>query len=332
MDSVDVVDLARHLIDIDSTTGREREACAFLAGFLRGRGYVVVEQRVDEERFNVYAARGRPAVVLSTHLDCVPPFFPSRLDGDVLFGRGACDAKGIAAAQIAAAERLAAIGCGEIGLLFVVGEERGSDGARAANDLAPGSRFLVNGEPTETRLGSAMRGVLRVRLRASGRAAHSAYPELGDSAIEKLVDALVALRSVPLPADPDLGVTTYSVGTVNGGVAPNVVPAAADAEVMFRTVTPAEEVRTALRSLERWVSIDDVLEVPPVRLTTVAGIEAAVFSFTTDIPFLTAWGQPLLLGPGSIHVAHTNHEHVAVAELHEAVDLYVRLVRSLLSA
>jgi len=345
MADIDVVALTRALVDIDSTTGREGDVGRWVAEYLRVRGFAVIEQPVDSDRFNVAAfpqkatpdppkvaqdvSPASPAVVFSTHLDCVPPFFPSRVDGDRLYGRGACDAKGIMAAQIAAADRLRADGNSRAGLLFVVGEERGSDGARRANEMPPGSRFLIDGEPTDNRLGLATRGILRVKLRASGRAAHSSYPELGESAIDKLIDALVALRSFSLPEDEALGRTHYSVGLISGGVAPNVVSPSAEAEVMFRTVTDAAEVRRAIAPLESRVAIEHVLEVPPVQLKTVPGYSAAVFPYTTDIPFLAAWGEPLLLGPGSIHEAHTADESVSIAELTAAVDHYVAIARVL---
>src|SRR3954451_15717588 len=333
---VDIVALTRSLVDIDSTTGREGDCGRWLADYLRARDWAVEEQRVDATRFNVIAAVAQgfsPAVVFSTHFDCVPSFFPSRVEGDKLFGRGSCDAKGILAAQVAAAEQLRRGGETRVGLLFVVGEERGSDGERAANEAAPGAgaRFLINGEPTDNRLGVATRGILRLRLRASGRAAHSSFPELGESAIDKLIDSLVDLRSVSLPEDPVLGRTHYSIGLITGGVAPNVVSPSAEAEVMFRTVCDAADVRRAVAALERQVTIEHVLEVPPVRLTTVPGFDTAVFPYTTDIPFLPRWGAPLLFGPGSIHVAHTADEYVSVAELHAAADHYVTLARSLLT-
>jgi acetylornithine deacetylase len=327
---VDVVALTRALVDIDSTTGREGDCARFLADYLRQREWVVSEQRVDTSRFNVIAVMREPAIVFSTHFDCVPPFFPSRIAGDRLHGRGSCDAKGILAAQVAAAERLRRAGEQRVGLVFVVGEERGSDGAQKANELAAHSRFLINGEPTDNRLGSATRGVLRLRLRASGRAAHSSFPELGDSAIDKLVDALIELRRVRLPKDPTLGTTHYTVGLISGGVAPNVDPPAAEAEVMFRTVGESSHVRDAVRVLEPRVTVEHVLEVPTVRLKTVAGFDTAVFPFTTDIPFLSAWGEPLLFGPGSIHMAHTADEFVSIAELHAAVGHYETLARALL--
>ncbi len=331
-DPVDFVSLTRSLVDIDSTTGREGDACRWLAAYLRDRGFAVTEQPVDDGRFNVLAMpAGDPAIVLSTHIDCVPPFFPSRIEGDTLYGRGACDAKGILAAQVAAVDRLQRDGELRVGLVFVVGEERGSDGARAANQVANGSRFLVNGEPTDNRLGVATRGVLRLRLRASGRAAHSSFPELGRSAIDTLIDALVALRAIALPSDPVLGRTHYTVGLISGGVAPNVVSPSAEAEVMFRTVSDAAEVRTAVAPLESRVAIEHVLEVPPVRMATVPGFDNAVFPFTTDIPFLAGWGQPLLFGPGSIHAAHTADESVSIAELSAAVDHYVTIAKALLS-
>lgn len=337
---MDPVALTRALVDIDSTTGREAEAGHWLAAYLRGEGFAVTEQPVDETRFNVFATAGdapqgasreRAAVVLSTHYDCVPPHFPSRVEGDWVYGRGACDAKGILAAQVAAADVLRRQGETRIGLLFVVGEERGSDGARVANAHADGSRFLVDGEPTDNRLGLATRGILRVKFRASGRAAHSSFPELGESAIEKLLDALVALRGIDLPSDPVLGRTHYTIGLIAGGVAPNVIPPGAEAEVMFRTVGDARDVRRALQPLAGRVAIDDVLEVPPVKMIAVPGFETAVFPYTTDIPFLTRWGQPLLFGPGSVHAAHTADEHVAIADLRAAVEHYVSIARALLS-
>jgi acetylornithine deacetylase len=329
---VDLVALTRALIDIDSTTGREADAGRWLASYLRGIGFDVAEQPVDDGRFNVMAVPPNAQVVLSTHFDCVPPFFPSRLDGGRIVGRGACDAKGILAAQVAAADRLRRSGETRVGLLFVVGEERGSDGARTANLASYGSRFLIDGEPTDNRLALATRGALRLRLVASGRAAHSSYPELGESAIDKLVDALVDLRRISLPSDPDLGRTHYTIGLIAGGVAPNVVSPSAEAEVMFRTVSDARAVREVLAPLESRVRIEHILEVPPVRMIAVPGFDSAVFPYTTDIPFLGAWGRPLLYGPGSIHAAHTAEEFVEIKELEAAVDGYIGLTRHLLSS
>jgi acetylornithine deacetylase len=333
-DPVDIVSLTRALVDIDSTTGREGDAGAFLASYLRGRGFSVTEQRVDSTRFNVIAVPSSDAaVVFSTHFDCVPPFFPSRVEGDRVFGRGSCDAKGILVAQVAAADTLMRAGESRAGLVFVVGEERGSDGARRANEAASGGcRYLIDGEPTDNRLGLATRGILRLKLIARGRAAHSSFPELGESAIDTLIDALIELRSIELPSDPALGRTHYTVGLISGGVAPNVVSPSAEAEVMFRTVSDAAEIRRAVAALQRRVTIEHVLEVPPVRLTTIPGYDAAVFPYTTDIPFLPGWGEPLLFGPGSIHAAHTADESVSIAELTEAADHYVRIARHLLDA
>jgi acetylornithine deacetylase len=332
VDPLTQIALTRQLIDIDSTTGREAEAGRLLAETLRRLGYDVTEQPVVGDRFNVVASIGAPRVVFSTHFDCVPPFFPSREEKGVLYGRGSCDAKGTILAMIAAVERLRAKGERRAGLLFVVGEERGSDGAQAANRIAPGSRFFVDGEPTDNRLGAATRGVYRVKLIATGRAAHSSLPELGVSAIEKLLDALTMMRQIEWPEDPVMGRTHYTVGLISGGVAPNVIPPAADAEVMFRTVGDFDDVRRLLeRHIGSLVALEDVLVVPPVRLKTVAGIESASFAFTTDIPWLDRWGTPLLLGPGSVSVAHTADEQVAIAELHRAVDLYEQLALTLMS-
>lgn len=329
---MDPLSFARELIDIDSTTGREGEAGAWLAARLRTLGYRVTEHPLDRGCANVVATLGDPVVVLSTHFDCVPPFFPSRVEDGKLYGRGACDAKGILAAQVAAAERFRVQGETRVGLLFVVGEERGSDGANAANARPIGSRYLINGEPTGSTVASGTRGVLRLRLTARGRAAHSAAPHAGESAIDKLLEALDRLRKLPLPSDPAFGPTFYNIGLIEGGVAPNVIPPLATAEILFRTVGPAEPILALTEVLEPLVSVQEVLRVPAVRLGTVPGMPSEAFPFTTDVPLLDRWGEPLLFGPGSFLVAHTDEEHVALDELEAGVDGYERLVRHCLAA
>jgi acetylornithine deacetylase len=288
-----------------------------------------VEQPVEGDRFNVLAAIDAPDIVLSTHFDCVPPFFPSSIREGRLYGRGSCDAKGILAAQVAAVERLRASGETCVGLLFVVGEERGSDGAAAANRHQQSSRFLVNGEPTSSKVAAGTRGILRVRLRAKGRAGHSSAPEQFESAIEKLIDALVGLRRLPWPANDVFGATSYSIGLIDGGVAPNVVPADASAEVMFRIVGDADDVLRIVKTLEPLVTVEEVLRVPPVQLTTIPGMPSQSFPFTTDIPLLDRWGAPLLYGPGSFLVAHTDDEHLSIAEFEASIDGYVSIVKAL---
>lgn len=324
---MNVLEFARELIDIDSTTGRESQAGEWLAAALRRLGYQVTEQPVAGGRVNVIATLDPPVVVFSTHYDCVPPFFPSDVRDGRLWGRGACDAKGILAAQVAASERMRTEGERRVGLLFVVGEERGSDGAMAANAAPIGSRYLINGEPTDGKLALATRGILRIRLRASGTAAHSSTPEEGVSAIDLLLDALIRLRGLALPADALLGPTYYTIGLIEGGVAPNVVPPNASAEAMFRTVGPAEALLDLLGALRPLVELEEVLRVPPVRLKSWAEnpMETAVFPFTTDVPFLDRWGVPLLFGPGSIRLAHTSAEHLAIADVTGAIDSYVHL-------
>jgi len=327
-----LVALAHALIDIDSTTGREGDCGRWLAAYLRHLGWTVDEQPVADDRVNVIASLDPPEVVFSTHFDCVPPFIPCRVDGDRLYGRGSCDAKGTLASQVIAAERLRAAGQRRVGLVFVVGEERGSDGARLADGhaLAGGCRYLVNGEPTDGRLASATRGILRVKLSAKGRAAHSSRPDLGVSAIEKLIDALLRLRGEALPDDAVLGRTHYTVGLISGGIAPNVIPAHAEAEIMFRTVGPVSDLDPVLARLHDLVEVTHVLDVPAVHLKTLDGFETASFPFTTDIPFLASWGQPLLFGPGSVLLAHTDDEYVGIRELEAAADTYEELARQLL--
>jgi len=334
VDSLNLVDFARKLIDIDSTTGIERDVANELAAELRARGYTVSAQPLADDRMNIAAWIDDPVVIFSTHFDCVPPFFPSRVEDGRLYGRGSSDAKGILAAQLVAAERLRAKGERRVGLLFVAGEERGSDGAMAANAIAPTSaRYLVNGEPTENKLGAATRGVYRVKLTCHGRAAHSSRPDLGDSAIDKLLDVLNALRSADWPSDPLLGRTHYNVGLISGGVAPNVIPALASAELLFRSVGPEQDLYAILdQAVAGRATIEHVLTVPPVRLTTLPGFETEVFWYTTDIPFLSNWGTPLLIGPGSVTEAHTADESVGLSELAQAADSYEKLAKELLSA
>jgi len=271
-----------------------------------------------------------PDVVLSTHMDTVPPFLgPCREDADFLYGRGTCDAKGIIAAQVAAADRLREAGV-KVGLLFVVGEERDSAGAAAANRNPKGSRFLINGEPTDNRLALASKGALRVELRAKGKMAHSAYPELGESAIDKLVGALHDVLAMPLPAEPEIGPSTLNIGLIEGGRAPNVIADKAEAHLLIRLVGPADEIkRSIVRIVADRADVVFTLELPFVRMRKVGSLPTMVAKFTTDIPSLTAWGEPFLLGPGSIHVAHTPAERIAKKELLEAVDLYVDLATDL---
>jgi len=332
---MDLFALTRALIDLDSTTGRERAVGDFLFSHLSeiaGRtGGQVERMPVAGERFNLFAGWGEPVVVLSTHMDTVPPFVPSSEDGEHVFGRGACDTKGGLAAMILAIEGLLAEGASGFGLLLVVGEETDSVGAIAANGEPRGSRFLVNGEPTENRLALGSKGALYLEVRAEGRMAHSAYPELGDSAIDKLLAALNRLRAVPLPSDPVLGETTINIGTLSGGRAPNVVADEARAEVMVRTVGDTAELRRALFAAIEAAGSQVALwrEVPAVQLGSLSGFETTVVKYTTDVPRLTRWGEPFLLGPGSIHVAHTPEERVPKRQLVEAVGLYRDLVRHL---
>ena len=329
----DVVSLAAELLAIDSSTGAESGIIDFVSRWLIGRGWNVSLQEVTRGRANVWATRGGRGVTLSTHLDTVPPFVPPRLTGQRLAGRGAADAKGIAAAMLTAAEKLAGAREHRIDLLFVVGEEKGSDGARTANRLPATSRFLVNGEPTESKLASGAKGSQRVMVRIRGKAAHSAYAHLGKSAIEPMLQLLPTLHDLPLPSDPVLGDTTFNIGTIRGGTEANIVPALCEAEVMFRLVGPVEPVRDLL---ERWANGKAELEwgsyIPAQRFHTIDGFDVAPVAYTTDIPLLSRWGTPLLFGPGSIHVAHTPDEYIDVQELRAAVDSYERIARALLAS
>jgi acetylornithine deacetylase len=330
--TLSVIDIARELVRIDSPTDHEGEVGRHLATRLEALGYSVTRQELSPGRFNVFARRDDPVVVLSTHLDTVPPQLPMREDDAHLYGRGSCDAKGIAAAQIAAAERLAARGERRVGLLFVVGEEMNGDGAKAAAALEPKGRYIINGEPTDNRMALGHKGMLRVLVIGHGKAAHSAYPEEGESAIEKMLDALQRIRALPLPTDATLGPCTLNIGTIEGGVAPNVIPAAARSHLFFRTVGPWEPLLAAVRQAagDR-VEIAVAHTAPAVHLRVLPGFETTVVRYGTDLPWLEPWGERFLMGPGSIKVAHTDHECVAKAELEAAVELYRKAAEMLLS-
>jgi len=330
---MDFLALTRKLIDIESITGNEAAVGQVIAEELMGLGYVVERMPVEGDRFNVWATHPgapRPELVFSTHMDTVPPHIPSSETSDRIYGRGSCDAKGIIVAQIAAAEKLKAEGI-HVGLLFLVGEERDSQGAQTANLKPPGAKFLVNGEPTENRIALASKGTLRVEVVATGKMAHSAYPELGESAIEKLLDALQCVRQLKLPSNPIAGPSTLNIGLIQGGRAPNVIPDHAKANLLIRLVGPANELRQQITAaVTGKAEAHFILEIPFMELNTVPGIETMVAAFTTDIPALTNWGKPILIGPGSIHVAHTEGEYIEKKQLLDAVDLYAQIARHLL--
>jgi acetylornithine deacetylase len=339
--ALDPIALTRQLCEIESTTYHEGEVGDFLAHFLAGRGWPVEKTPVEQPResatagprWNVYAgpAGASPDLVFSTHMDTVPPYIPFSEDAEYIYGRGVSDAKGIIAAQVAAAEALRAAGF-RIGLLFVSGEERDSAGAKAANLNPKGSRFLINGEPTDNKLALASKGALRAVFRSAGKMAHSAYPELGDSAVHKLVEVLARLLELDLPVTEDVGPSTLNIGQISGGYAPNVIADKAEAQVLVRLVGDATPVRAALvEAAKDLAEVDFTLEIPFVRLRAVPGLPTMVAKFTTDIPQLSNWGEPLLLGPGSIHVAHTPHERLAKKELLEAVQLYIQVAKQLLA-
>ncbi|MEJ7618768.1 MAG: M20/M25/M40 family metallo-hydrolase [Pyrinomonadaceae bacterium] len=329
-----LIDLTRKLIDIPSVSGEERDVTLFLATLLTELGYAVETQEVTNGRANIFATvRGfAPRVVFSSHTDTVPPFISATEDERFVYGRGACDTKGIIAAQITAAETLRAGNFNELGLLYVVDEELGSLGARRANShpRAGECRYLINGEPTQNQLAIGSKGSLRLKLAAEGRAAHSAYPEEGESAVEKLLDALARVRAARWPIDDFFGDTTCNIGVLKAGTRPNVIAAHAEAELQIRLVTPSSVVKQILEQVVGESARVEVMSVTePVRMMDVPGFQRSVVRFTTDVPHLTNWGEPLLIGPGSILDAHTAQERISKRELHEAVELYARLARTL---
>jgi len=335
---MDLFELTRALVDIESVTNNEAKAGDFLFRHLSPLaakyGGSVERMPVEAQRFNVFASWGRPLVTLSTHMDTVPPFFPSSEDEEFLWGRGSCDAKGIIAAMITAVEQLLAEGISDLALLFVVGEERNSAGARAAAKTLRGSRYLINGEPTENKLCVASKGALRFELTAKGRLAHSGYPELGNSAIHTLLDVLNDVRRLSLPEDSLFGKSTLNIGTISGGRAPNVVADEARAELMFRLVGDAAPVREAVhQTVAGRVEAREVLYTPVFHFSAFDDLPTTVVAFTTDVPVLReTWGTPFLIGPGSIHVAHTAEERIAKRELRDAVPIYASMAKRLLAS
>jgi acetylornithine deacetylase len=331
---MNLFELTRELVDIPSLTGDEGDVGTFLATHLEDLGYRVEAQKVAPTRFNVLATTDDPPrVVFSTHMDTVPPFMGSSEDDEYIYGRGSCDAKGIIAAQIFAAERLRKSGMNSVGLLFTVDEELGSEGAKAANNhrLALECRYLINGEPTDNRIAIGTKGSVRLIITTSGRAGHSAYPEFGESAIEKLLDILHDIRAIDWPEDSFFGATTCNIGVLDGGTRPNVIPDHARAQLQIRLGIDIEQIK---RIVERAVNGRGEVEYAsahnPVRLFSAPGFEESVVRFTTDVPYLSSWGKPLLLGPGSILDAHTDHERISKRELEHAVDLYVKLAQMLM--
>jgi acetylornithine deacetylase len=331
---MNIFELTRSLVDVESITRNEERMgnvlFEHLSELASKYGGHAERMEVEPKRFNVFACWGNPVVTLSTHMDTVPPFFPSREDQTHIWGRGSCDTKGIIAAMIFAVRQLLEEGTRDIALLFVVGEERNSAGAFAAAKTPRGSKFLINGEPTENKLVIGSKGALRLEFIASGRMAHSAYPELGESAIEKLLDALNQIRRMPLPVDKILGASTINIGTISGGRAPNVIADHAKAEIFIRLVDDGAATRQAVLQTVKGVEVREVLMVPAVHMGLLPGLETMVVAFTTDIPaFGDSWGEPYLLGPGSIHVAHTDQERIPKNELVEAVQIYKRMVKQL---
>jgi acetylornithine deacetylase len=332
---MNVFELTRTLIDIESVTPNEGEVGQFLykqldalARQFDGSAEIMP---VEPGRDNVFVRFGNPVVVLSTHMDTVPPFIPSREEAEEIWGRGACDTKGIIASMILAARQLLTEGHRNFGLLFVVGEERNSAGALYAAKNPRGSKFIINGEPTENQLALGSKGALRFEIIAKGRMAHSAYPELGESAIEKLLDAMQRVRKVPMPVHPVLGASTMNIGIISGGRAPNVIPDEARAEIFIRVVDDVTELREQVKdAAQPEATAEEVLFIPAVQLGSLEGFRTTVVAYTTDIPaFGGAWGQPFLIGPGTIHVAHTSQERIAKSQLTEAVILYKELVERL---
>jgi len=329
--AMNVFQLTKTLIDIPSITGEEKQISIFLSNHLKDLGFQVTEQPVTENRFNILAVKGVPRVVLSTHTDTVPPYFPYSEDEDYIYGRGACDTKGIIAAQLKAAELLLEQGITDFGFLFMVGEEDKSDGARAANTIPNQCRWLINGEPTANKMAAGTKGALKLKLIASGKECHSAYPERGESAIHKLLDILAEIRQFQWPVHERLGATTLNIGVISGGIQPNILAPRAEANLMFRVVTSTDDIKQNLQKIVNTRGeLDFYFTCEPIHTHVLKGYDTMIAAYRTDIPFLSNWGTPLLFGPGNIEDAHSPEEKIAKIQIKEAVNHYSKIVRELL--
>lgn len=332
---MNLFELTKHLIDIPSVSGDEKAVGFFLRDYLESLGWTVELQAVSENQNNVIAYLNEtPRVFLSTHMDTVPPTILSSEDDEKIYGRGACDAKGIIASQIIAAENLRRDGIGDIGLLFTVEEEEGGEGAKVANThrLAAKCEYIINGEPTDNDLAIGSKGSLRFFIRTTGKAAHSAYPEEGESAIEKLLEILSDVLKIEFPVDEFFGETTNNIGTISGGLKTNIIAPNAEAGLHIRTTTDENPVLEIIKTVVGNRGEVEIISISkPMKMLAVEGFRQKVVRFTTDIPHLSNWGQPLLLGAGSILVAHTKDEFVLKKDLEEAVGLYENLVKKLLT-
>ena len=332
---MNIFEFTRELIEIESVSGNEGPVGRYLADYLTGLGFKVTTQQVEADRCNILGRIGDPLVTLSSHIDTVPPYMPFSEDERAIYGRGACDAKGIVAAQVFAAQKLIEAGATDFGVLYLVGEEDGSEGARVANNIPNRNRFLINGEPTEGCQAIATKGALRIVIEASGKTGHAAYPECGESAIEKLLDVLNDIRVEEWPEDAKLGNTTCNIGTIAGGRKANVIPDIASGELMFRTVNNPDLIFDRIvKIVGKRADVRRGFSIPPIHLNTVEGMDlpTSVVRFATDIPCLSNWGEPLLFGPGSIHDAHTEHEFILKEDLVTAVDTYAQMSLNLLAA
>jgi acetylornithine deacetylase len=326
-------ELTKQLMAIPSVTGTEGEIGEFLSKHLATLGYRVERQNVTADRFNVFAFAGEGRVMFCTHIDTVPPpNVPVREDDDFLYGRGACDTKGIIAAMLEAGDRLRRGGVTNFGYLFVVGEETDAIGARMANTLRWNSEYVIVGEPTQNQLARAQKGTLMVHLSVTGKAAHSGYPDLGVSAITGLWRVLQDCQNADWGDDPVLGNGTFNIGVFHGGEAANIIPPHASASMMIRTVEPHAQVEEKMRRIVANRATMEVVGASDPQIThVVEGFLTTVVSFGSDVPHLGNMGKRLLAGPGSILDAHTPGEKISKRELMEGVDLYERLVRKLLA-
>jgi acetylornithine deacetylase len=332
---IDVIAFARQLIDVPSPTESEFAVGELLERELIRLGFQTRRHDVTDTRFNLLAlAGGTPRVVLNSHIDTVPPWFASSEDDEHIYGRGACDTKGIIAAMIAAGERLRARGIDDFAFLFVVGEETDSIGAKTANAAFAnlGSEFVLVGEPTDSAFARASKGALTCTVRFEGVAAHSAYPHLGDSAINRMVAAIAEINAADWGSHEILGDATVNVGVVRGGQKPNIIPADAECDILFRLVTTPDDVQAKLEGIvsRHRGRITVARGNPPQFMIVPEGQKSVVVAFNTDVPWLTNLGKPLLFGPGSILDAHGVNEKIAKRDLLAAVGTYEEMVVSLL--
>ena len=326
-----MIDFLIQIMGVESTSGMENSVADHIKDNFAPPGAELEIQEISNGTRNLFYKWGNPRIIFCSHFDTVPPYIPPRIEGDTIYGRGSCDAKGQIAVLAEVCKKLHEKGETNFGLLMLAGEEVGSYGARRANELITGCEYVIVGEPTENKLIKAQKGNMLAEVEFFGKAFHSGYPEHGDNAIQRMVDFVNALNALEFPVDPVLGETTYNIGNLSADNARNIVSDHVSMKIFFRTTFLTHEIliEKVLSIIDENTKIEFAYGDPPIEFHTIEGFETGVVSYGSDAPELTNLGKPLLYGPGSIFNAHTDNEHITIPEIEKAVedllDIYEKL-------